>query len=330
MIIISDIINMPGSKASGPTKKAGNAVYLLILLGVLGGMAVPLQTSINAEFSRFSRAVFITSFYSFLVGTIALFAVNLALNTEKFSASFFGAQDYSYIWFVGGLMGVVFLTANIVLLPRIGAALTVIVTVTGQMIIGLMIDTFGWFEAVPQPFHPMHLAGVMLLIIGIIYMNINKKLAVGKQHSRAWVFLGLFTGMLPPMQTAVNSALSREIDSTLFAAFISFLMGTIALFFIALIVHRRLSFNFRAGGTSLKPWHFSSGLLGALYIGMNILLMPYLGVTLTMMSAIFGQIIMGLLIDHFGLLGLPKQPIGPRRIIAAVIIVSGILILQFF
>jgi transporter family-2 protein len=305
-------------------------VYFLILLGVIGGMAVPLQTSINGELSRFSKAVFVTSFYSFLMGTLALFAVNLALNTEKFSPSFFGAQDYSYIWFVGGLMGVVFLTANIVLLPRIGAALTVIVTVTGQMIIGLMIDTFGWFEAVPQPFHPMHLAGVVLLIAGIIYMNINKRLGVGRSHSRAWLLLGLATGMLPPMQTAVNSALSREIDSTLFAAFISFLVGTTALFFIALTVHRRLSLKFKADGTSLKPWHFAGGVLGAAYIGMNILLMPHLGVTLTMMSAIFGQIIMGLLIDHFGLFKLPKQPIGPRRIIAVSIIVAGILLLQIF
>lgn len=227
-------------------------------------------------------------------------------------------------------MGVVFLTANILLLPRIGAALTVIVTVTGQMIIGIMIDTFGWFEAVSQPFHPMHLVGVLFLIFGIIYMNANKKLAVGRQHSRAWVFLGLFTGMMPPMQTAVNSALSREIDSTIFAAFISFLVGMVALFIIALVVHRRLSFKLKTDGVPIKPWHFTSGLLGAVYIGMNIMLMPQLGVTLTMMAAIFGQIIMGLLIDHFGLFKLPKQPIDRRRIIAVSMIILGILVLQMY
>lgn len=305
-------------------------MYLLILLGILGGMSVPLQTSINAELSKFTRAVFITSFYSFLVGTIALFSVNLLLNPEKLTVSFFSSQDYSYIWFVGGLMGVVFLTANIVLLPRIGAALTVIVTVTGQMIIGIMIDTFGWFEATPQPLHPMHLAGVLFLIFGIIYMNANKKLAVQRQHSRAWVFLGLFTGMMPPMQTAVNSALSAEVDSAIFAAFISFLMGTVTLFFIALAVHRRLTFSFRAQGAKFNPLLFSAGLLGSIYIGMNIVLMPHLGVTLTMMAAIFGQIIMGLLIDHFGLFKLPKQPIDRRRIIAVMFIVAGILMLQIF
>lgn len=310
--------------------KVGRKLYFLILLGILGGMAIPMQTSINAEFSRFSKAVFITSFYSFLVGTIALFTVNIFVNPKKFSLSFFSAQDYSYIWFLGGLMGVVFLTANILLLPRIGAALTVIVTVTGQMIIGIMIDTFGWFEATAQPLHPMHVVGVLFLISGIVYMNANKKLAVGSRHSRAWVFLGLFTGMLPPMQTAVNSALSQEVDSTIFAAFISFLMGAVSLFFIALAVHRRLSFSFRAEGTTLSPWLFSGGVLGATYIGMNIMLMPHLGVTLTMMAAIFGQIIMGLLIDHFGLFKLPKQPIGRRRIIAVVIIVAGILMLQIF
>ena len=107
-------------------------------------------------------------------------------------------------------------------------------------------------------------------------------------------------------------------------------MGTVALFIIALVVHRRLSFQFKAEGTTLKPWLFSGGVLGALYIGMNIMLMPHLGVTLTMMAAIFGQIIMGLLVDHFGLFKLPKQPIDRRRIIAVTVIVGGILLLQMF
>src|SRR5699024_6264786 len=195
----------------------GRKLYFLILLGILGGMAIPMQTSINAEFSRFSKAVFITSFYSFVVGTIALFTVNIFVNPKKFSLSFFSAQDYSYIWFLGGLMRVVFLTANILLLPRIGAALTVIVTVTGQMIICIMIETIRWFEATEHPSHPMHGVGVLFLIAVIDYRNANKKLAVGSRHSRARVSRGLFTAMLPPRQTAVNSALSQEVDSTIFA-----------------------------------------------------------------------------------------------------------------
>jgi len=59
--------------------KVGRKLYFLILLGILGGMAIPMQTSINAEFSRFSKAVFITSFYAFVVGTFALFTVNKAI-----------------------------------------------------------------------------------------------------------------------------------------------------------------------------------------------------------------------------------------------------------
>src|SRR5699024_6222725 len=165
---------------------------------------------------------------------------------------------------------------------------------------------------------------------GIVYMNANNKLAVASRHSSAWVFRGLFTGMLPPMQTAMNSEISQEVDSTILTALISYVMRAGSLFFIALAVHRRLSFSVRAEGTTLSPWLFSGGVLGATYIGMNIMLMPHLGVTLTMMAAIFGQIIMGLLIDHFGLFKLPKQPIGRRRIIAVVIIVAGILMLQIF
>lgn len=310
--------------------KAGNDVYFLILLGILGGMAVPLQTSVNNELSKFTRAVFVTSFYSFLIGMIALFAVNLFINPGNFSPVFFNNQNYSYIWFLGGLLGVVFLTGNIILLPRIGAALTVIVTVTGQMIIGLLIDTFGWFEAAPQDFHFMHFAGVSLLIIGVIYMNANKNIGVGRRHSRGWIFLGLFTGMLPPVQTAVNSALSQETGSAVFATFISFLVGTVILFLLSLTIHRKVTFRLKNEGMTIRPWHFLGGILGATYVAVNIILMPHLGVTLTMMAAIFGQIIMGLLIDHFGLFRLPKQPIDRRRIIAVSMIILGIVVLQMY
>ena len=67
-------------------------------------------------------------------------------------SSFFTEQTFNYHWFVGGLLGVCFLTGNLLLLPRLGAALTVVITVAGQIMMGVVIDTLGLFGASQQPF----------------------------------------------------------------------------------------------------------------------------------------------------------------------------------
>ena len=58
-----------------------------------------------------------------------------------FSSSFYAGHSIDYHWWVGGLLGVCFLTGNLLLLPRLGAALTVVMTVAGQIIMGVIIDT---------------------------------------------------------------------------------------------------------------------------------------------------------------------------------------------
>ena len=50
------------------------------------------------------------------------------------------------------ITGVIFLTGSLLLLPRLGAALTVVITVTGQILMGVVIDTFGLFGASQQQF----------------------------------------------------------------------------------------------------------------------------------------------------------------------------------
>ncbi|WP_152657439.1 DMT family transporter [Oceanobacillus sp. CFH 90083] len=305
-------------------------MYFLIILGVIAGMVIPMQTAVNNRLNVFTKAVLPTSFYSFLTGSVILFFINFIMEPEKFTVSYFASQSFSYVWFAGGVLGVIFLTGNIILLPRIGAALTVIVTVTGQMLIGILIDTFGWFNAEIKPLHFMHIIGVLLLITGIVYMNARKQNAVTQNRSRLWILFGLCTGMMPPLQTAINSALRYEVDSFFYAAFISFIIGTAVLLILSILINKGIRLARTSGDLKLKSWHFAGGALGAAYITSNITLMPYLGVTLTMMSAILGQIIMGLLIDHFGMFNLPKYRINQRRMIAVILIVSGIVLLNFF
>ena len=54
-----------------------------------------------------------------------------------------------WIWF-GGLLGVVALTGNILLFPHLGAVQTVVLPIAGQIMMGVVIDHFGFFDS-PLP-----------------------------------------------------------------------------------------------------------------------------------------------------------------------------------
>nr|WP_263314903.1 DMT family transporter [Mammaliicoccus sp. Marseille-Q6498] len=310
-------------------------MILLIILGVLAGLCVPLQTSINTRLGSYTKSPILASFYSFLIGTIVLIVLNLMMNPEKLTPSFIMHHDFSYVWFTGGLLGVVFLTGNLLLLPRIGAALTVVMTVSGQIIMGLIIDQFGLFNADIHPINVSKIAGVIVMLFGILLMNYKKKSARiitnESTHTNFWIILGVFTGCLPPIQTAVNSALRYEVQSYYLSALISFAIGTTALFILSLIIVRRIRFSLtQPEQGKIKPIYFIGGPLGAIFVTTNILLMPELGAALTLMVVILGQMLMGLIIDHFGLFNTPKYKITTRRLVGAILVFIGIVILKSF
>lgn len=310
-------------------------MIFLIILGVIAGICVPLQTSINTRLGNYTKSPILASFYSFLVGTIVLLFINLVMNPQKLSPSFFINQDISISSFSGGLFGVIFLTGNLLLLPRIGAALTVVMTVSGQILMGLVIDHFGFFGADIHQLNIIRIVGVAIMLIGILLMNYKKKSAriITNQtnYTKLWMLLGIFSGSLPPVQTAVNSALRYEVQSFYMASLISFAVGTIALFILSLFIEKRITFNLLDhNGIKIKPVYFIGGALGVIFVTTNIILMPLLGAALTLMIVIFGQMLMGLLIDHFGLFNTPPFKISSRRIIGVTLVFIGIVILKIY
>lgn len=309
-------------------------MILLYIIGIVAGMVVPFQTSINSRLSLYTKSSFYASTISFATGTIFLILINLITNPHVFTAQFYNNQSFSYIWFVGGMLGVIFLTGNLLLLPRLGASLTVVMTVSGQIIMGVMIDTFGWFGANQEPFTIFKVLGIIVLIFGIILMNYVKRTPIETNKSSPvyiWLVIGFIFGFCPPIQTAINSALGQQIHSSVMASLISFAVGTIVLFILTLIFNRSLKLKtVDAKQGKLKPIYFIGGILGVVFVTTNIILMPHLGAALTTIIVMLGQMLMGVIIDHFGLLGTRINKITTRKIIGIIAIMIGIILLRLF
>ncbi|MBF7017756.1 DMT family transporter [Staphylococcus durrellii] len=309
-------------------------MLLLFIVGIVAGMVVPFQTSINSRLSLYTKSSFYASTISFATGTIFLILINAIINPQAFTPNFYNGQALSYVWFVGGALGVIFLTGNLLLLPRLGASLTVVMTIAGQIIMGVTIDTLGWFGAQHEPFSIIKVIGIVILFIGILLMNYTRNAASNNKTTNKfylWIFIGFVFGFAPPIQTAINSALGQQIHSSVMAALVSFTIGTILLFILTLIFNRSLkmaSYNEYQG--KIKPWYFIGGILGVIFVTSNIILMPHLGAAVTTIVAMLGQMLMGVIIDHFGLLGTTVNKITPRKIIGIVAIMIGIILLRFF
>lgn len=131
-----------------------------------------------------------------------------------------------------------------------------------------------------------------------------------------------------PTQGVVNSKLAGYVDSPVSAAFISFAVGTIVLFVYMLLTGVPLSGLASSKNAPLVAW--IGGFLGAFFVTVMATVVPKIGVALAFSLAIGGQMLVTLLIDHFGWLGVPEKPINLYRVLGAAMITIGVILIRKF
>ncbi len=143
-----------------------------------------------------------------------------------------------------------------------------------------------------------------------------------------FIILALAAGMMMPTQGAINTKLASYVESPVTAAFISFFVGTIALFGYLLISGTSLNSLTNSKNAPVIAW--TGGLLGAFFVSAIAASVPRLGVALTFSLAIAGQMLITLAIDHFGFLDVPIKEISLARIFGVVLIVAGVIVIRRF
>ena len=143
-----------------------------------------------------------------------------------------------------------------------------------------------------------------------------------------FIFLAILAGMAMPTQAVVNSKLAATVDSPILAAFISFGVGTIALFVYILLTGVPLENLASSTNAPLVAW--IGGFLGAFFVSVMATVVPRIGVALAFSLAIGGQMIITLLIDHFGWLGVQEKPINLMRVLGATLITIGVILIRKF
>ena len=136
----------------------------------------------------------------------------------------------------------------------------------------------------------------------------------------AAVLLTAFTGGLVALQAPINSLLGRSVG-TWQAAFLSFAIGTMALACIAALATGGLGQLADVRGV---PWYYlTGGLLGAAYVTSILVTVRTLGAGGVVAATIAGQLAVSVVVDHFGLIGVTKQPINLAKVLGVVLLGLG-------
>jgi transporter family-2 protein len=145
-----------------------------------------------------------------------------------------------------------------------------------------------------------------------------------------WILLpvALAVGIVLPVQFGINSQLRNFVGGPVAAAAISFVVGTVALAVAALVVQSSLP---EPGSAASAPWWaWTGGLLGAFFVLASIILTPRLGAATTIGLILTGQVLASVVIDHFGLIRVPVHEASFPRIVGALLIVTGVVMVQRF
>jgi transporter family-2 protein len=143
--------------------------FIFLLIALIAGTVLPLQTAINSELRNAVHSPYLAATFSFLGGTILLSALSLTIDHTVIPDRSAFTKPW-WIW-TGGALGVVLVLANVILMPKIGSALTVGLTLAGQLIMAVLIDHFGWFNLPVHEINLPRILGIVLILVGIFFVQ---------------------------------------------------------------------------------------------------------------------------------------------------------------
>ncbi len=144
-------------------------IYFLVILALISGAFIPLQGIINNKMADATQSPVIAALISFSVGTLAMIAYMLIAGPSFAKLS--SLREAPAIAWTGGLLGAFFVTATVILVPRLGVAFTFGLVVASQMLTSLIVDHFGTFGVEQRPISAVRVIGILLMIGGVVLLR---------------------------------------------------------------------------------------------------------------------------------------------------------------
>ena len=141
---------------------------LIFILLLMGGAVLAAQSSINGRLGA-KTGVIESAWLTFIMGAVLTFLLMFFFEPTQ-QATLFSVPKWQL---TGALFGVVYMLAIVFAVPRVGTAAATVAVISGQLLMSLLIDHFGWLSNAVRPLDASRYVAMALLIgaIGLIYLS---------------------------------------------------------------------------------------------------------------------------------------------------------------
>jgi transporter family-2 protein len=137
--------------------------------------------------------------------------------------------------------------------------------------------------------------------------------------------LVLLSGSLLSVQAPLNATLSRAVGGPVNAALVSFVVGTLALTGVATVLRAEPDMS---AVRALPWWAWCGGLCGAVFVAGAAYAAPKLGVATLLTLGVASQLVMAVVLDHYGAFGMARQGITIGRLAGIALVAVGAVLVR--
>lgn len=147
--------------------KISNQLLFLIPLAIGVGIAMALQTALNAQLREYLHSPLQAALLSFLVGTIALVVLVFFQSGQKPSLE--SLMHIPWFLWLGGFLGVYAITSSIFTVPKLGFLTLSGLIIFGQIVMSMLLDQFGWLGIEKTAISWQRFLGAMIIFLGVMF-----------------------------------------------------------------------------------------------------------------------------------------------------------------
>ena len=141
------------------------------------------------------------------------------------------------------------------------------------------------------------------------------------------MLLAFVGGAFLALQGGLNAQLGEQLKNPLLASVVAFSVSAIVSLITVVMLFRPSFSSIEISGVPNYLW-VSGGFLSAIGIGLYYYTIPKLGISTMISLGLCGQLICSIVVAHFGWFNLPVEPLTLKRILGALAMIIGILLIN--
>jgi transporter family-2 protein len=309
-------------------------------LAVGAGLAIPVQGRINGALGTRLDDGIAAAVVSFSTGLVVMVLISLLLPRGRAGLARIlpavRSRAFPRIYVLAGGIGALFVFAQSFTVGILGVALFTVATVTGQTVSGLLVDKLGIGPAGRKQVTAIRVIGCLLTIAAVAWAVSPRFAAAGGTPGVAAdggagpggpaallvpLLLPVAAGFLMSFQQAMNGTATVHYGTPIAATLVNFIAGSVVLWTAYAV---KVSVAGPGNPLPAEWWYYLGGPMGCVFIGLGALLVRSLGVLVTGLGMIAGQLLGSLALDV--VLPTPGTIVAPATVLGTVLTLAAIIL----